>query len=735
MYFSGGRLDTAPQCMKVTIGKGSINPTVSIGGWTYGEEPKTPTVSGNTGNGEVTFEYKAQGADDSTYTTTAPKDAGAYTVRAKIADSTTHFGGITPAVDFTIAQAEMPNQNVRVVGLTTKDGSNVTVTQISESLAGMMPDDAGELNYKIEDTPVLPSGVEISSFEVSNDGTVTATLRKVSEGQSITLPVTVSSKNYKNTIINVVVVPKYKKLKNATIQNAPESVPYGYGESSFTLNAALEGGSTPTSDWYWYSSNPDVLEVAQADLNTSNTMSVTIKGIGSAQIMAWYEPNGSPDIYVAVTNPITVNKITIKPSVTIEGWTYGETANTPSVSENPGGGTVTYEYKVKDADDSTYTKTAPKLAGEYTVRATVPETTYYKGATPTVNFTIAKKNITATVTAPDKTYDGTTDTTVSATVKSSDLVYGDLDDAALVDEEGNVTVSGLAGSFTDANAGEGKTINLNYDNVVSPVANAECYEVTKDVMPTASIKKRSIYVGADNKSSRRGEPLAELTYGVYGPNGLAEGDTLESLGVTVSTTATSNSDLGEYPITLSGGTANLNYEVTFGEDATYTIEREKPVYRPTEGNGSSWDEDDKDGLTVTFKRSVNDSETFKHFAGIRVDGVDVPESEYDAVSGSVVITLHNSFLVTLAPGKHTITALFDDGDPAEAVFTVKAAPDTKAAPASATKAAPTSATKASGSDSSLAKTADALPAAALAAALALAAIAAAAALYARRQVR
>jgi len=28
MYFSGGRLDTAPQCVKVTIGKGNINPTV-----------------------------------------------------------------------------------------------------------------------------------------------------------------------------------------------------------------------------------------------------------------------------------------------------------------------------------------------------------------------------------------------------------------------------------------------------------------------------------------------------------------------------------------------------------------------------------------------------------------------------------------------------------------------------------------------------------------------------------
>ncbi len=767
MYFSGGRLDTAPQCVKVTIGKGSINPTVSIDGWTYGEAPKTPTVSGNTGNGAVTFEYKAQGADDSTYTTTAPKDAGAYTVRAKIADSTTHFGG-SATKDFTITKATLPPQNVRVVGaMGSHDAAQAWVGNFTQSLKGMVPTDAGKVTYTADkpkyknDSTEAPNEFQFTSG-VGSDGEFSATLTigagatTIPDGaQEITVPVTVTfDKNYEKLIINVVVVPKAKTKVNVTLSAPPASVTYG--NDDFTLTATVDDVGAKASDWYWYSSDPNVLEVANTG---SNEMSIKVLKPGTAMILAWYEPNGGITIGAAITNPITVNKASIDARVSIEGWTYGETAKTPSVSgvpedsskeiQNSSALTVTYEYKVKDADDSTYTTTAPKLAGEYTVRATVPETTYYKGATPTVSFAIAKKQITAYVTAPDKTYDGKTDTTVSATVKSSDLVDGDLDGAALVDEKGNVTVSGLAGTFADANVGEGKTIILNYDNVVSPVANAECYEVTIDVMPTASIKKRSIYVGADNKSSRRGEPLAELTYGVYGPNGLVEGDTLESLGVTVSTTATSNSDLGEYPITLSGGTANPNYEVTFGEDATYTIEREKPVYRPTEGNGSSWDEDDKDGLTITFKRSVNDSETFKHFAGIRVDDVDVPESEYDAVPGSVVITLHNSFLATLAPGKHTITALFDDGDPADAVFTVEDTPEpaAKGAPADAVftvedtpepaaKGAPAAAARAIGSNATLAKTGDSLPATAAAAALALAALAAAAAVYARRrQVR
>ena len=72
------------------------------------------------------------------------------------------------------------------------------------------------------------------------------------------------------------------------------------------------------------------------------------------------------------------------------GWTYGETAKDPSVSGNPGSGSVTYQYKEKDAADSTYTDTKPSNAGTYTVKATVAETDNYNGGTATADFTIAE---------------------------------------------------------------------------------------------------------------------------------------------------------------------------------------------------------------------------------------------------------------------------------------------------------------------------------------------------------
>ena len=77
------------------------------------------------------------------------------------------------------------------------------------------------------------------------------------------------------------------------------------------------------------------------------------------------------------TKDFEINKVNLTPTVTLSGWTYGGTANDPSVTGNTGNGAVTYTYKVKDADDSTYSSTKPTNAGSYTVKAAIAETTNY----------------------------------------------------------------------------------------------------------------------------------------------------------------------------------------------------------------------------------------------------------------------------------------------------------------------------------------------------------------------
>lgn len=77
-------------------------------------------------------------------------------------------------------------------------------------------------------------------------------------------------------------------------------------------------------------------------------------------------------------------------------------------------------------------------------------------------------------------------------------------------------------------------------------------------------------------------------------------------------------------------------------------------------------------LSFTFKRNVDDKETFSHFAdgkgSVKVDGQLLDPSQYTAISGSLMLTFSPSYLQTLAYGVHTLEVTFDDGV-AETSFT------------------------------------------------------------------
>ena len=67
--------------------------------------------------------------------------------------------------------------------------------------------------------------------------------------------------------------------------------------------------------------------------------------------------------------------------------TYGDSYNV-NYGLTAGAGAVTIEYKVKDAEDSAYTTTAPTGVGAYTARVTVAESDNYLGTSVTADFDI-----------------------------------------------------------------------------------------------------------------------------------------------------------------------------------------------------------------------------------------------------------------------------------------------------------------------------------------------------------
>ena len=142
--------------------------------------------------------------------------------------------------------------------------------------------------------------------------------------------------------------------------------------------------------------------------------------------------------------------------VTIEDWTYGDTAKTPDVTGNLGNGTpVLYYYKLKTADDSAYTTTVPVNVGEYSVKAEVPETADYKsGTSEPAFFTISPADL--TVTPNDKTinygqsadpsgYGVTYDGFVSG--ENASVLGGSLSYQFLNDAEEEYSAGDLAGNY------------------------------------------------------------------------------------------------------------------------------------------------------------------------------------------------------------------------------------------------------------------------------------------------
>ena len=80
-----------------------------------------------------------------------------------------------------------------------------------------------------------------------------------------------------------------------------------------------------------------------------------------------------------------------------------------------------------------------------------------------------------------------------------------------------------------------------------------------------------------------------------------------------------------------------------------------PDYKVIEGANSTWTVNSDGTVTV---RSNGD---FAKFTGIEMDGIAVAPKNYDAKSGSTIVTLHKDYLATLSVGTHTLTFVFEDG--------------------------------------------------------------------------
>ncbi|ENN88534.1 Filamentous hemagglutinin outer membrane protein [Rhizobium freirei PRF 81] len=176
------------------------------------------------------------------------------------------------------------------------------------------------------------------------------------------------------------------------------------------------------------------------------------------------------------------------------------------------------------------------------------------GGTDTVDIAKAVISSIGGITANGKTYNGMTD----ATLNTGRAVFN-----GMVSGDTLSLGNGFSGTFSDKNAGTGKTVTISGLSLAG--ADAGNYMLTADTATTlADIGQRAISVTADAASRAYGDANPVFTYSVAG-SGLVNGDTLSGA---LTTLADQHSTVGTYGIT-QGTLGNPNYAISYtGADLT-----------------------------------------------------------------------------------------------------------------------------------------------------------------------
>ena len=175
------------------IRRASLSLSLSQAGWAKGSTAPDPVLSGNEGDGAVTYAYKKQSEDETAYVSSVPIEAGNYVVRAIVAETGNYLGG-TVTAEFSItepASGQNPDQGSGSDPATTPDqGSGSDPTQNPDPGSGSTPAPAPQPVY-IPAEPVREgTKAETENYTkivVNPDGTISEiSVTKLKDGSIIT---------------------------------------------------------------------------------------------------------------------------------------------------------------------------------------------------------------------------------------------------------------------------------------------------------------------------------------------------------------------------------------------------------------------------------------------------------------------------------------------------------------------------------------------------------------------
>ena len=630
--------DSSEQSFTVTIAPKTVTAAVSVEptSYTYTGEAIVPTT--------VTVKEGTTVIPASEYTVTYGNNtnAGKATVTVKDQDGGNYV--VSGTATFTITKAALSSVTVSLKGWTY--GDTAKTPTVSGNLGG------GNVTYQ---------------YKADNASTYTSTVP--TNAGTYTVKATVAeSANYKAATATGSFTIAPKTVTNAAVTLSQTS--YAYTGRAFQPSVTVKDGTTviPASEY----------TVAYTDNTNVGTATVTVSDRAGGNYV------------VSGTATFTITKAALSGvSVSLIGWTYGDTAKTPTVSGNLGNANVTYQYKAADAADETYTNVVPTNAGTYTVKATVAESANYAAATATRNFTIVPKAISkATVeNIGEQEFTGRT-ITPTVTVKDGTVVLTDADYSVAYANNidagtANVTITGkgnYTGStsvkFTIAQAAAPVVVDDSGATVTAPDTTKE--NVAGKLDETGKTKYNKDSKGEVTTDEEIILGNVKKAMGVTGTN-----STMITAQVTTSGSATKAMTVLPY---AQGADSRKNFTVKkLNADGTIETIDSRNVVKMAAGlkleleDGAiyaiSWTTPSSSGSgsSYTSGQSFTTDLPADSINRVTVNGKKL-DSKYYTVSSNgsgSIVTLTDAYLATLKAGKYTVK-IEDKTHVSTGTFTIKA---------------------------------------------------------------
>ena len=413
----------------ITIADNTWTNELTIKGWTYGQNPNTPTAKSKFG--DVVFSYSDK--KDGAYTSTKPTNAGTYYVKATVDGTLNYKGLVSEAVEFTVLKANTTlsitapvdktydgntvpdpiyklegNTNTVTIEWLNKDGTKLTdkPSEVGEYRVVVKVDE--DTNYNsASDTK------DFTIFKANNTWTNKLSIKNWVYGQNPNTPSASStfgtieytySESENGTYVDTVPTNAGTYYVKATVEGTsnytgltsdPVEFTISKASSEVTITSNLNktyDGNKVDEPIYQTSGSTGLVSVKYQEYkdNNWNDLTKAPTSVGKYRVVVSLDGNNNYNSALD-TKEFTISKAnnTWVNELTINGWTYGQSANIPSASSTFG--TVKYTYS--ESENGTYVDTVPTNAGTYYVKAEVIGNENYKGlVSEAVEFTISKAN-------------------------------------------------------------------------------------------------------------------------------------------------------------------------------------------------------------------------------------------------------------------------------------------------------------------------------------------------------